>query len=145
MEKSRSPVERARLEIVYTPKGYRGFESLLLRQNEETPEALSFRSFLCLSTVFLVFPIRSHTVCRGVNRYGKRVKNRVKSGVCRGYFLSPHFLSPSCQFSGRIRTIRLFGRIHGSRSFFFICVIHFLDRSFNQHFQFFVRGFDALL
>ncbi len=24
-------VERARLEIVYTPKGYRGFESLLLR------------------------------------------------------------------------------------------------------------------
>ena len=25
-------VERARLEIVYTPQGYRGFESLLLRQ-----------------------------------------------------------------------------------------------------------------
>ena len=32
MEKSRSLVERARLEIVYTPKGYRGFESPLLRQ-----------------------------------------------------------------------------------------------------------------
>ena len=32
VEKSRSLVERARLEIVYTPKGYRGFESLLLRQ-----------------------------------------------------------------------------------------------------------------
>ena len=28
MEKSRSLVERARLEIVYTPQGYRGFESL---------------------------------------------------------------------------------------------------------------------
>ena len=32
VEKSRSLVERARLEIVYTPQGYRGFESLLLRQ-----------------------------------------------------------------------------------------------------------------
>ena len=31
VEKSRSLVERARLEIVYTPQGYRGFESLLLR------------------------------------------------------------------------------------------------------------------
>ena len=33
VEKSRSLVERARLEIVYTPKGYRGFKSLLLRHN----------------------------------------------------------------------------------------------------------------
>ena len=32
VEKSRSLVERARLEIVYAPQGYRGFESLLLRQ-----------------------------------------------------------------------------------------------------------------
>ena len=32
VEKSRSLVESARLEIVYTPQGYRGFESLLLRQ-----------------------------------------------------------------------------------------------------------------
>ena len=39
MEKSRSLVERARLEIVYTPKGYRGFESLLLRHNLENPAA----------------------------------------------------------------------------------------------------------
>ena len=31
VEKSRSLVERARLEIVYTPQGYRGFESLRLR------------------------------------------------------------------------------------------------------------------
>ena len=31
VETSRSLVERARLEIVYTPQGYRGFESLLLR------------------------------------------------------------------------------------------------------------------
>ena len=31
VEKSRSLVERARLEIVYTPQGYRGFDSLLLR------------------------------------------------------------------------------------------------------------------
>ena len=31
VEKSRSLVERARLEIVYTPKGYREFESLHLR------------------------------------------------------------------------------------------------------------------
>ena len=36
VEKSRSLVERARLEIVYTPQGYRGFESLLLRHNVET-------------------------------------------------------------------------------------------------------------
>ena len=35
VEKSRSLVERARLEIVYTPKGYRGFESLLLRQRKD--------------------------------------------------------------------------------------------------------------
>ena len=35
VEKSRSLVERARLEIVYTSKGYRGFESLLLRHIKE--------------------------------------------------------------------------------------------------------------
>ena len=34
VEKSRSPAERARLEIVYTPKGYRGFKSLLLRHRK---------------------------------------------------------------------------------------------------------------
>ena len=34
VEKSRSLVERARLEIVYTPQGYRGFESLLLRHKK---------------------------------------------------------------------------------------------------------------
>ena len=34
VEKSRSLVERARLEIVYTPQGYRGFESLLLRHTK---------------------------------------------------------------------------------------------------------------
>ena len=32
VEKSRSLVERARLEIVYAPKGYLGFESPSLRQ-----------------------------------------------------------------------------------------------------------------
>ena len=36
--------ERARLEIVYTPKGYRGFKSLLLRHNE-TPWKLLPRGF----------------------------------------------------------------------------------------------------
>ena len=51
MEKSRSPVERARLEIVYTPKGYRGFESLLLRHNERIPQSLRLRDFPVFSTV----------------------------------------------------------------------------------------------
>ena len=39
VEKSRSLVERARLEIVYTPQGYRGFESLLLRHLLSNPNA----------------------------------------------------------------------------------------------------------
>ena len=39
VEKSRSLVERARLEIVYTPQGYRGFESLLLRHYNSNPNA----------------------------------------------------------------------------------------------------------
>ena len=45
MEKSRSLVERARLEIVYTPKGYRGFESLLLRQDLECPATVMVAGF----------------------------------------------------------------------------------------------------
>ena len=48
VEKSRSLVERARLEIVYTPQGYRGFESLLLRQS---PKHLIFQGFRVFSFV----------------------------------------------------------------------------------------------
>ena len=50
MEKSRSLVERARLEIVYTPKGYRGFESLLLRQGLIT--LLCNKSFFFLRSLW---------------------------------------------------------------------------------------------
>ena len=42
VEKSRSLVERARLEIVYTPQGYRGFESLLLRHKSTVRIAVDF-------------------------------------------------------------------------------------------------------
>ncbi len=44
VEKSRSLVERARLEIVYTPKGYRGFESPLLR-HRKNPLITPIRGF----------------------------------------------------------------------------------------------------
>lgn len=57
VEKSRSLVERARLEIVYTPQGYRGFESLLLRQ---------IRTVILIQSVsglrFLIFMLK-HCVC----------------------------------------------------------------------------------
>ncbi len=36
--------EEARLESVYTPKGYRGFESLSLRRNEEVSDENVCRS-----------------------------------------------------------------------------------------------------
>ncbi len=55
VEKSRSQVERARLEIVYTPKGYRGFESLLLRQNRESLIFKGFPIFLCISVLPQLF------------------------------------------------------------------------------------------
>ena len=42
VEKSRSLVERARLEIVYTPQGYRGFESLLLRHKSTVRITVDF-------------------------------------------------------------------------------------------------------
>ena len=44
VEKSRSLVERARLEIVYTPQGYRGFESLLLRHQKGTKKMYPAKS-----------------------------------------------------------------------------------------------------
>ena len=50
VEKSRSLVERARLEIVYTPQGYRGFESLLLRHKKRT-QSFQIGFFLFYSEV----------------------------------------------------------------------------------------------
>ena len=50
VEKSRSLVERARLEIVYTPQGYRGFESLLLRHE----------STVILSELRWIFLLQAH-------------------------------------------------------------------------------------
>ena len=47
VEKSRSLVERARLEIVYTPKGYREFESLHLRQKSRSLKGLRDFFFCC--------------------------------------------------------------------------------------------------
>lgn len=44
VEKSRSLVERARLEIVYTPQGYRGFESLLLRHKRNIKKICSAKT-----------------------------------------------------------------------------------------------------
>lgn len=58
VEKSRSLVERARLEIVYTPQGYRGFESLLLRHLKRTKKMFSAKTpilsgfFAALKAVF---------------------------------------------------------------------------------------------
>ena len=54
VEKSRSLVERARLEIVYTPKGYRGFESLHLRHREPRSHKGCGVS-LCRNTLYLPF------------------------------------------------------------------------------------------
>lgn len=47
VEKSRSLVERARLEIVYTPQGYRGFESLLLRHTSTVIQS-NYGGLFCL-------------------------------------------------------------------------------------------------
>ena len=52
VEKSRSLVERARLEIVYTPKGYRGFKSLLLRQKSTMVLIQNHRVFSILVDIY---------------------------------------------------------------------------------------------
>ena len=62
VEKSRSLVERARLEIVYTPQGYRGFESLLLRH----------KSTVILSELRWIFLLRT---------YPDQIRNRSIAGL----------------------------------------------------------------
>ena len=56
VEKSRSLVERARLEIVYTPQGYRGFESLLLR-HKSTVIRSNFELRWIFYAISCAFPI----------------------------------------------------------------------------------------
>ena len=69
VEKSRSLVERARLEIVYTPQGYRGLRFLLFGKNgvfaallhpaapKENPARLFSWSGFCLCVGFVVLVI----------------------------------------------------------------------------------------